>query len=146
MGETGTVTTTTSARQTTSWGRADLPHFVSTRDGRDRLDLVTDEIVPGAGLLRADRIVYHAGDTAAAHYHTDSYHVFSVLTGSGLLHSDSGSVRLEAGMSALVEPGEIHWFENDTEEEFSFVEFWAPPPTETIWTVAGDVCTWARRD
>jgi len=23
------------------------------------------------------------------------------------------------------------------------VEFWAPPPTETIWTVTGDRCTWA---
>ena len=32
----------------------------------------------------------------------------------------------------------------DTDENFSFVEFWAPPPTGTIWTVAGDRCTWAR--
>lgn len=36
-----------------------------------------------------------------------------------------------------------HWFENDTGENFSFVEFWAPPPTQTIWTVTGDRCTWA---
>ena len=33
--------------------------------------------------------------------------------------------------------------EHDTGENFSFVEFWAPPPTETIWTVTGDRCTWA---
>jgi hypothetical protein len=37
----------------------------------------------------------------------------------------------------------VHWFENDTGENFSFVEFWAPPPTETIWTVTGDRCAWA---
>jgi mannose-6-phosphate isomerase-like protein (cupin superfamily) len=46
-------------------------------------------------------------------------------------------------MSVLVGPGEVHWFENDTGENFSFVEFWAPPPTQTIWTVTGDRCTWA---
>jgi mannose-6-phosphate isomerase-like protein (cupin superfamily) len=45
-------------------------------------------------------------------------------------------------MSALVGPGEVHWFQNDSSENFSFVEFWAPPPTGTVWTVEGDRCTW----
>lgn len=123
--------------------KEELPHYGSTRDTRDRLDLLTDDVPFGARQLRADRIVYHPGDTAAAHYHTDCYHVFWVLGGTGILHTSSGSVRLVAGQSALVQPGEVHWFENDTPEEFSFVELWAPPPAETIWTVEGDVCTWA---
>jgi quercetin dioxygenase-like cupin family protein len=122
---------------------AELPHLVSTRDTRDRLDLVTENVPVGARTIRADRIVYHPGDTAAAHYHTDCHHVFCVLAGSGLLHDDQQAHRLAAGDSALVGPGEVHWFENDRQEEFSFVEFWAPPPTETIWTVTGDRCTWA---
>jgi quercetin dioxygenase-like cupin family protein len=122
----------------------ELPHLVSTRDTRDRLDLVTDDVPVGARTIRADRIVYHPGDTAAAHYHTDCHHVFCVLAGVGLLYTDGEPNRLEAGMSALVGPGEVHWFENDTDENFSFVEFWAPPPAETIWTVTGDRCTWAR--
>ena len=121
----------------------ELPHLVSTRDTRDRLDLVTDDVPVGAKAIRADRIIYHPGDTAAAHYHTDCHHVFCVLAGSGLLYTDGQATRLEAGMSALVGPGEVHWFENDKQEEFSFVEFWAPPPKETIWTVEGDRCTWA---
>ena len=121
----------------------ELPHLVSTRDTRDRLDLVTDDVPVGARAIRADRIIYHPGDTAAAHYHTDCHHVFCVLAGSGLLYTDGQATRLEAGMSALVGPGEVHWFENDKQEEFSFVEFWAPPPKETIWTVEGDRCTWA---
>jgi quercetin dioxygenase-like cupin family protein len=121
----------------------ELPHLVSTRDTRDRLDLVTENVPVGAQAIRADRIVYHPGDTAAAHYHTDCHHVFCVLSGSGLLYTDEGPERLEAGMSVLVGPGEVHWFENDTGENFSFVEFWAPPPTQTIWTVTGDRCTWA---
>ena len=122
---------------------AELPHLVSTRDTRDRLDLVTENVPVGATAIRADRIIYHPGDTAAAHYHTDCHHVFCVLAGSGLLYTDERASRLTAGDSALVGPGEVHWFENDRDEEFSFVEFWAPPPTETVWTVTGDRCTWA---
>ena len=120
----------------------ELPHLVSTRDTRDRLDLVTDDVPVGARAIRADRIVYHPGDTAAAHYHTDCHHVFCVLAGSGLLYTDGEANRLAAGMSALVGPGEVHWFQNDTSGNFSFVEFWAPPPTGTVWTVEGDHCTW----
>ena len=122
---------------------AELPRLVSTRDTRDRLDLVTENVPVGATAMRADRIIYHPGDTAAAHYHADCHHVFCVLAGSGLLYTDERASRLTAGDSALVGPGEVHWFENDRDEEFSFVEFWAPPPTETIWTVTGDRCTWA---
>jgi hypothetical protein len=33
-----------------------------------------------------------------------------------------------------VGPSEVHWFENDSPALFSFVEFWSPPPTETVWT------------
>ena len=66
---------------------AELPHLVSTRDTRDRLDLVTDDVPVGAKAIRADRIIYHPGDTAAAHYHTDCHHVFCVLAGSGLLYT-----------------------------------------------------------
>ncbi len=125
------------------YGADELPHLVSTRDTRDRLDLVTDEVSVGARGIRADRIIYHPGATAAAHYPTAAHHVFCVLTGSGLLHGGGDATRLDAGVSALVGPGEVHWFENDREQEFSFVEFWAPPPTETVWTVGNDRCTWA---
>jgi mannose-6-phosphate isomerase-like protein (cupin superfamily) len=121
----------------------ELPHLVSTRDTRDRLDLVTDEVPVGARALRADRIIYHPGDTAAAHYHEDCHHVFLVLSGTGLLHTDDETTRLVAGMSVLVGPGETHWFENDSADNFAFAEFWAPPPAATVWTIAGDQCTWA---
>jgi len=110
-----------------------LPHLHSTRDTRDRLDLVTDNTKLGAEFIRADRIVYHPGDTAAKHYHTDCHHLFYVLYGSGLLHVDDGHHRLTPGMVAVVGPSEVHWFENDTQENFAFVEFWGPPPKETHW-------------
>jgi mannose-6-phosphate isomerase-like protein (cupin superfamily) len=111
----------------------ELPHLHSTRDTRDRLDLVTDRVPVDAQFIRADRIIYHPGDTAARHYHTDCHHLFYVLYGNGILHVDEGSHRLSPGMVAVVAPSEVHWFENDTGENFSFVEFWGPPPKETIW-------------
>jgi len=111
----------------------ELPHLHSTRDTRDRLDLVTDNTKLDAEFIRADRIIYHPGDTAARHYHTDCHHLFYVLYGNGLLHVDAGHHRLTQGMVAVVGPSEVHWFENDTEENFAFVEFWGPPPKETHW-------------
>jgi quercetin dioxygenase-like cupin family protein len=116
-----------------------LPHLHSTRDTRDRLDLVSDAVPVGATRVRADRIRYHPGDTAAAHYHTDCHHLFYVLEGQGLIHVDGDSRRLTAGTVVVVGPGEVHWFENDTDRDFAFVEFWAPPPKETVWVKAGDI-------
>lgn len=122
----------------TVFAREELPRWESTRDTRDRLDLVTENVPVGATRLRADRIVYHPGDTAAAHYHVGCEHLFVVLEGSGVMHAGGESVRLEAGMSATVAEREVHWFENDTDANFVFVEFWAPPPAETVWLDAAD--------
>lgn len=119
--------------------KTELPRLVSTRDTRDRLDLVTENVPVDASRLRADRIVYHPGDTAARHYHSDSFQLFYVLRGEGLLHVDGGDHRLRAGMTAIVEPDEVHSFTNDTEAEFAFVEFWAPPPSKTVWVQPDDV-------
>lgn len=94
---------------------ATLPHFDSTRDTRDRLDLVTDNVPVGAERLKADRIIYHPGDTCAKHYHLGCHHLFYVLEGEGLIYTDEGGVRLTPGMVAIVQPEELHWFENDTD-------------------------------
>jgi len=119
--------------------REQLPHFDSTRDGRDRMDLLTENVPVGATRLRADRIVYHPGDTCAKHYHIGCHHLFVVLEGEGLICGTDGCHRLKPGMVAAVVPEELHWFENDTGANFRFVEFWAPPPLETIWIVKDDV-------
>ena len=113
--------------------KQELPHWSSTRDRRERLDLVTDDVPLGAKALRADRVVYQPGDTAACHYHVGCDHAFYVLEGSGVMHVNDDTHRLEAGDVAIVRDGEPHWFENDTDSDFSFVEYWAPPPEETIW-------------
>lgn len=119
--------------------KAELPHHHSTRDTRDRLDLLTDNVPVSASRLRADRIIYHSGDTAAKHYHTGCHHMFYILAGEGVMCVDDGRYRLTPGMVAVVKPNEVHWFENESDDNFSFVEFWAPPPTETVWIVEDDI-------
>ena len=113
--------------------RNELPHLASTRDTRDRLDLIKGEFPIANPRLNADRIIYHPGDTAAKHYHIGSQHIFVILEGEGLLLTPDGPERLKVGNVAVVVPEEVHWFENDSQANFTFVEFWAPPPVETIW-------------
>lgn len=117
----------------------ELPHLHSTRDTRDRLDLIKDGVQVEQPRLHADRVVYHPGDTAAAHYHKGCKHLFAVLYGEGVICTPSGAHRLTPGMAAVVDEDEIHWFENNTGANFSFVEFWSPPPAETIWIDTDDV-------
>lgn len=120
---------------------ANLPQLTSTRDTRARVDLVTEETF-GLTELRVDRITYHPGDTAAAHYHRDAKHFFFVLEGGGILHADGEPIEIAAGDVALVRENEVHWLENPHDEDFSFIELWVPAPTDTVW-VSDDQCTWA---
>ena len=117
----------------------DLPNFISTRDKRERLDLITENVPVGAKHLRADRIIYHEGDSCAQHYHIGSHHVFVMLEGEGHILTTESKELLKEGEVALIEPEEIHWFENNSEGNFKFIEFWAPPPTETIWIDEKDI-------
>jgi|SRR5665811_162463 len=117
---------------------AELPRLHSTRDTRDRVDLVTEETF-GTTALKADRITYHPGDTAAAHYHRDCKHFFFVLSGHGVLHADDEVITLAQGDVALIDENEIHWFENPGDEEFEFIELWVPAPSDTVWIREDDI-------
>lgn len=117
---------------------SDLPKLHSTRDTRDRVDLVTQDTL-GTTELKADRITYHPGDTAAAHYHLDCKHFFFVLDGHGLLHADEKAIPLGPGDVALVDENEVHWFENPNDEDFTFIELWVPAPSDTVWVKPDDI-------
>ena len=117
----------------------ELPSYISTRDKRERLDLITENVPVGAKHLRADRIIYHEGDSCARHYHIGSHHVFVMLEGEGHILTPESKELLKEGEVALIKPEEIHWFENNSEGNFKFIEFWAPPPTETIWIDEKDI-------
>lgn len=114
----------------------ELPRLASTRDGRDRLLLLVDEVPVGAQALRADRVVYQPGDTAANHYHRGCDHLFYVVEGEGRAHVEDETRPVAAGDTVLVREEETHWFENAGDGPFTIVEFWAPPPDETVWVTA----------
>ena len=116
----------------------DLPRLQSTRDTRARVDLVTEELF-GLTDLKADRITYHPGDTAAAHYHLDCKHFFFVLDGRGFLHASEKTIELREGAVALIEEGEVHWFENPFDQDFTFIELWVPAPGKTVWVDPDDI-------
>jgi quercetin dioxygenase-like cupin family protein len=123
----------------------ELPRLHSTRDTRDRIDLVTEETF-GVTDMKADRITYHPGDTSAAHRHPDCKHFFFVLEGEGILHADDEELKLGAGDVVMLLENEVHWFENRSNENFEFIELWVPaPPTPTVW-VSNDRCTWAPNE
>lgn len=111
----------------------DLPRLTSVRDTRDRLDLVTVELF-GTTDLKADRITYHPGDTAAPHRHPGAKHFFFVEEGRGVMHAGGVVERLSAGDVAMVLEDEVHWFENPFDENFGFIELWVPAPRgDTVW-------------
>ena len=62
-----------------------------------------------------------------------------MLEGEGHILTPESKELLKEGEVALIEPEEIHWFENNSEGNFKFIEFWAPPPTETIWIDEKDI-------
>jgi quercetin dioxygenase-like cupin family protein len=117
----------------------ELPTYDSTRDGRDRLDLIKDGVPSPSDQIQADRIIYHPGDTCAKHYHVGSHHVFVMLYGEATVCTPEGSRTFSEGEVAVIQPEEIHWFENHSGENYAFVEFWAPPPEETVWIVEDDI-------
>lgn len=117
---------------------SELPRFKSTRDNRQRVDLVTEDLF-GHSDLRADHITYAIGDTSAAHYHVGARHIWFVDAGSGVLHVGDETYELGVGDVASVGDGEVHWFENTGSVPFSFYELWVPAPAETIWIVDNDI-------
>lgn len=117
---------------------SDLPRLSSTRDGRDRVDLVTEELF-GFSDLKADHITYRPGDTAAAHYHVGARHIWFVDSGRGVFHVDGRRHEVAEGDVATAGDGEVHWFENPHDDPFSFYELWVPAPKETIWIREDDI-------
>ena len=117
---------------------ADLPRLQSTRDGRDRIDLVTEDMW-GFTDLQADHITYRPGDTAAAHYHVGARHMWFIDAGRAELHVGDEMYEVAKGDVATAGDGEIHWFVNTGEVDVSFYELWVPAPTETVWIRDDDI-------
>lgn len=116
----------------------ELPRLDSTRDGRHRIDLVTEDMF-GFTDLKADHITYQPGDTAAAHYHVGARHIWFISEGKATFHVDDAIFEVAAGDVATAGDSEVHWFENPHDDQFAFYELWVPAPTETVWVDEHDI-------
>ena len=87
----------------------------------------------------ADRIIYHPGDDCAKHYHEGAYHLFYMLYGEGWVEIDYERHRMKPGSAIVIAPEEVHQFKNDTDENFAFLEYWAPKPTGAVAVVPDDI-------
>jgi mannose-6-phosphate isomerase-like protein (cupin superfamily) len=122
-----------------------LPRAESLRDGRQRVDLVTEKIF-GTVDVMADRVTYQPGRDAPAHYHPGSRHYFFIISGTGLFQGGDSEFRLEPGDVVMSEAGEMHSFTSDPEVSLEFIELWVPAPAETIWADPDDSCRWSPID
>lgn len=125
----------------------DQPRFRSTRDTRDRVDLVNRELF-GTEDFIADRITMHPGDTSARHYHPISNQYVFVLEGRGYTVDEDGTRHdVRAGDVHMVEAGKVHSGGNDSDEDYVFIELWSPPygDPKSVF-VTDDACAWAPED
>ena len=88
--------------------RADLPHLRSTRDGRDRLDLVTDAVPVAARRIRADRIVYHPG---GCQIDREAERFLYVMGGEGAVVIGGERLPLDQESVVGLEPGDAYSLE-----------------------------------
>ncbi len=55
-------------------------------------------------------------------FHSHSWeHEVYILQGSGVIHTSEGSISVETGHFALIEPGEKHQFENKGDQKLKFL-------------------------
>jgi quercetin dioxygenase-like cupin family protein len=110
----------------------ELPHLSSTRDKRQRIDLITEEL-HGTQAIRGDMIVYPPENTGSPHYHRGAVEIKYVLRGSGTFDIDGELYQVRAGHMILLERGEVHHFTTNPGEDLAFLEFWIPAAKDTAW-------------
>ena len=82
--------------------------------------LTKGEVGPITNYARA---VFPPGEKADAHRHDDMTEVFTVESGSGDIRIDDVAYVFSAGMTFVVEPGEVHEIVNTGETELIVTYF-----------------------
>jgi len=82
--------------------------------------LTKGEVGPITNYARA---VFPPGEKAEAHSHDDMTEVFTVESGSGDIRIDDVAYVFSAGMTFVIEPGEVHEIVNTGETELIVTYF-----------------------
>ncbi len=117
----------------------DRPVKVSKRDGRRRVDVVTEDLL-GTRDVQVDIVYNDAGVIGSPHKHDNADHVFMVIRGHGIMYTDDGSAEIGVGDVVFIPRGDFHWFHNTGDEVSERLEMWIPAPDGTIWRDPDDTC------
>ncbi|HSK24875.1 MAG TPA: cupin domain-containing protein [Egicoccus sp.] len=115
------------------------PVRVSQRDGRRRVDVVTEEML-GTRAVQVDIVYNDPGVIGSPHMHANADHVFMVIGGHGIMHTDDASVEIFPGDVVFIPRGDYHWFHNTSDVVSERIEMWIPAPDGTVWRDPDDTC------
>ncbi len=118
---------------------ADRPVRISQRDGRRRVDVVTEEML-GTSDVQVDIVYNEPGVIGSPHMHENADHVFMVINGNGVMRTDDAEVELHPGDVVFIPRGDYHWFENTGDVTSERLEMWIPAPDGTVWRDPDDTC------
>lgn len=68
-------------------------------------------------LTQLSRVILKPGQIATLHKHSDMYEIFNIESGKGKILVDNNEFRLKIGVCVVVEPGEAHEIENNSNDD-----------------------------
>ena len=117
------------------------PVLQSAHDDRKRIYIATKSLFESTA-LKGEMVIYPAGATCPEHHHEGAEHYQFIINGQGIAWIDGVEETLRAGDVLYNFENEHHWFRNEGDEEFSFVEYFVPGACKTVWAPGADICEW----
>jgi len=133
------IASTPDELRTTDWSHE--PVLQSEHDERSRIYMATRTLT-GTGAYRGEMIRYPSGTEAPAHHHEGAEHFQYVLKGTGTANLAGELCKLGPGDVLYNYENEVHSFQNDSDSEFVFVEFFVPGGCKTVWAPGANPCAW----
>ncbi len=117
------------------------PVLNSEFDNRKRI-YVMSEALANTSVAKGEIIIYPPNTSAPEHYHVGAEHFQFMMSGEGIAVLEGVEHKLEAFDLLYNFENENHYFYNNSDSEFVFVEFFVPGKYKTIWAPNAKVCTW----
>lgn len=110
---------------TTHTRSEDIPPYV-TKDGSTIREFIHPSVHGDTNLSLAEAVVPPNGRTHA-HYHRLSEELYHVTEGAGLVTVGKETVKVEAGHTVRIPPGEVHYVVNIGANSLKFLCILTPP-------------------
>ena len=117
------------------------PVLNSEFDNRKRI-YVMSEALANSSVAKGEIIIYPPNTSAPEHHHVGAEHFQFMMSGEAIAVLEGQEHKLEAFDLLYNFENENHYFYNNSNSEFVFVEFFVPGDYKTIWSKNANVCTW----